>query len=288
MAKKLTFANNPLLSGPALGEREKSGVPYKELPLAAIERDINQPRVNFDEERLNELAQSIQKYGVLSPILVRPGKVPGRYNLIAGERRVRAARIAGLSTIPAIVDRDEDEKGVRTLSIQLVENLQRSDLTSLERAHAISALKEAHGLSVREVAEQIGISKSMVQRSLDLLDLPDDLLNALRQGASESKILLLAKIDSAEKRALYLKDLENLPRREIESQIAPRKTTGNGLRTTEQSPEDARIADEIQRSLGLRVRLVRGSSDPESGKLVIEFYSEADLQEIFRKLVNGE
>ena len=287
MSKKLIFQNNPLLSGPALLDREKSAIPYREIPLAAIERDTNQPRISFDEERLNELAQSIAKYGVLSPVLVKPGKVPGRYCLIAGERRVRASRIAGLSAIPALVDHENDERGVRTLSIQLVENLQRSDLTPLERAHAIGALKEAHGLSVRDVAEHLGVSKSMVQRSLELLELPDDLLNALRQGASESKILLLAKIESAEKRAAYLKDLDGMPRRELEKHVEEAGHAGPA-RKIDSSPEDVRIADEIRRALGLKVKLVRAGSQSESGRIVIDFYSEADLQEIFRKLVNGD
>ncbi len=285
MAKKLIFANNPLLSGPALIEREKGGIPYREIPLAAIERDINQPRVNFDEEKLSELAESIGKYGVLSPVLVRPSKNQGRYVLMAGERRARAAKLAGLSTIPAIVDQEDDESGARTLSIQLVENLQRSDLTPLERAHAIGALKEAHGLSIREVAERLGLSKSMVQRSLDLLDLPDDLLNALREGASESKILLLAKLDSAEKRAPYLKDVDGISRKELESTLRA-KDGSPKAKKEEPSPEDIRISDEIQRSLGLKVRLQRNAANSESGRLVIEFYSESDLQEIFRKLVS--
>jgi ParB family transcriptional regulator, chromosome partitioning protein len=88
--RKLVLANNPLLSGPPLEQREKSGVPYRELAISSIDRDENQPRTHFDEERLLELASSIKTYGVLSPILVRPGKSQGRYDLVAGERRLRA------------------------------------------------------------------------------------------------------------------------------------------------------------------------------------------------------
>lgn len=174
--RKLTLANNPLLSGPALLQREQvSGVPYREVNISSIERDSNQPRVNFDEEKLKELSESIKTYGVISPILVRASKLPGKYQLIAGERRLRASKLAGLSTVPVILDNEQDETGEVTLAKQLVENLQRADLTPLERSHAIGALKEAYGLSIRQVADKLGVSKGMVQRSLDILNLPADL-----------------------------------------------------------------------------------------------------------------
>jgi ParB family chromosome partitioning protein len=168
--------------------------------------------------------------------------------------------------------------------MQLVENIQRADLSPLERAHAISALKESYNLSVRDVADRLGTSKSMVQRSLEILDLPDDLLNALREGASESKILLLAKIEDEEIRASYLKELEVLTRSQLQKDIE-KHSVEEGAETPRLNPEDERIADEIQRALGLKVKMVKRSPDSESGKLMIEFYSSSDLQELFRKLV---
>jgi ParB family chromosome partitioning protein len=282
--RKLVLANNPLLSGPALDEREKSGIPYREIPLTNIERDANQPRVSFDQEKLNELSESIKTYGVLSPILVKPAKEPGKYILIAGERRFRASQMAGLNTIPALVDKIKDDTGDRTLAMQLVENMQRSDLTPLERSHAIGALKETYNLSIREVADKLGVSKAMVQRSLEILELPDDLLNALREGASESKILLLSNIEDQEIRASYLKDLDVLTRNQLKKDLE--KTTEPGdVNTKVLSPEDLRITDEIQRSLGLKVKMFRTKPGVDSGRLTIEFYSNSDLQEIFRKLV---
>ena len=286
MAKKLTFGNNPLFSGPSLVDRTTSNIPYKELSLSAIERDTNQPRVQFDDSRLQELADSIKQYGVLSPILVKPGKFPGKYQLISGERRFRASKLAGLATIPAIVDADEDTSGQRTLTIQLVENLQRQDLSPLERAHAIEALKATHDLSVRRVGELLGISKSAVQRSLDLLSLPDDLLNALRQGASESKVLLLSKVEGARERAELLKDIDNLTRSELEVAVSAKVDAPKAQRTPSKKeirPEDQRLADELRRALGLKVAVSRNSDD--TGKVVVEFYSEQDLQLVFRKLI---
>lgn len=286
MAKKLVFANNPLLSGPALNQREGAGIPYREVAVSSIDRDPNQPRVNFDQEKLEELSCSIKRYGVLNPITVRPGTLPGRYHLIAGERRLRAAKMAGLTSIPAMIDTRSDETGEQALAIQLVENLQRADLTPLERAHAIGALKEAYQLSVRDVAERLGISKSMVQRSLELLDLPDDLINALREGASESKILMLARISDLEERARLLSDLPELTRAQLQRVIGVKPEAKKPKNSSESlSPEDERITDEIQRALGLKVSMARTSLGSERGRLTIEFYSDADLQEVFRKLV---
>lgn len=286
MAKrKLVLANNPLLSGPAFRERETIGVPYRDLKISSIEADPNQPRTSFDEDRLKELAHSIKTYGVMTPILVRPGKVAGQFTLIAGERRLRAAKMVGLESIPALVDQGEDRSDERTLAMQLVENLQRADLSALERAHAIGALRENYKLSVRDIAERLGISKSMVQRSIDILGLPADLLNALKEGASESKVLLLAKIDDVDIRASYLKDLDLLTRSQLEKDLEKGKErTATAVAIL--NPEDQRITEEIQRALGLKVRMIKSSPEAENGRLTIEFYSSQDLQEIFRKLVS--
>lgn len=282
--RKFSLANNPLLSGPTLNDRHGAGIPYREIALNLIDRDPNQPRVNFDNEALKDLSESIKTYGVLSPILVRPGKTAGRFQVIAGERRLRASTLAGLKTVPCLVDSESDSTGDRTLAIQLVENIQRADLTPLERAHAISALKEAHELSIRDVAGKLGVSKSLVQRSLDLLDLPDDLLNALREGASESKILLLAKVDDPEIRASYLKDLDVLTRSVLQKDVEKAKDGSKGSRGGNGSPEDRRVAEELQRALGLKVTLHRSTPNSDSGRLSIEFYSGEDLKEIYRKL----
>jgi ParB family chromosome partitioning protein len=281
-----SFANNPLMQGPALDERVRGGVPYREIPLSAIEADPNQPRRTFDTDKLNELSESIKLYGVLSPILVRAGKLPGRYTVISGERRFRAAHLAGLSSIPAVVSQGDDAQD-RTLAIQLVENLQRDDLTPLERAQAIGALRDGYNLSIRDIADKLSISKSAVQRSLEILQLPDDLLNALREGASESKVLLLAKIDDEKVRASYLKDLDILTRAQLEKDLqSPKPSQANDDNVQKGlSPEDMRIADEIQRALGMKVRLSRPTPGAENGRLSIDFYGDGDLQVIFRKLI---
>jgi ParB family chromosome partitioning protein len=192
-----------------------------------------------------------------------------------------------LAAIPAIVSQGDGDDS-RTLAIQLVENLQRDDLAPLERAQAIGALRDGHGLSIRDIAEKLSISKSAVQRSLEILSLPDDLLNALREGAAESKVLLVAKIDDPAVRATYLKDIDVLTRAQIgQSVVGRRLAPENQVSDSKVVPaEDQRIAEEIQRALGMKVRMIRSGPNGEGGRLMIDFYAEGDLQILFRKLVS--
>lgn len=281
--RKLLLANNPLFAGPALEERERGIIPYREINVESIDADPNQPRVTFDDVKLAELAESIRAYGVLNPILVRKSPIAGRYIVVAGERRLRASRQAGLTSIPAIIDQGDDKSQERTLALQLVENLQRDDLAPLERAQAVGMLRDSYSLSLRDIAERLGMSKSSVQRTLELLDLPDDLLHALKEGAAESKILLLKEVPEPELRAELLKDLTATSRAKLVSNIKGRRF-GAGEKK-QASPEDLRIADELQRSLGVKVQVNRSEANSNFGKITIEFYSEDDLRGIFRLLM---
>jgi ParB family chromosome partitioning protein len=187
-----------------------------------------------------------------------------------------------------MVSQSQEEDG-KTLAIQLVENLQRADLTPLERAQAIGALRDGHNLSIRDIAEKLSISKSAVQRSLEILSLPDDLLNALKEGAAESKVLLIAKIEDESIRASYLRDVDVLTRAQLEKSLdnkKPAATNDYQLEPKIVSAEDQRIAEEIQRSLGMKVRLSRSTPQAEGGRLVVDFYGDGDLQILFRKLVS--
>ena len=251
------------------------------MPVDQIQSNPLQPRGVITPESLVDLVDSIREHGILEPLVI--AKTPAGYQLIAGERRVRACQLAGLDQIPALIDQREDQTGETTLAMQLVENLQRTDLSPLERAQAIGVLRETYNLSIRDIGDKLGVSKSMVQRSLEILELPDDLLNALKEGASESKILLLAKVKDEEVRAAYLKDLDVLTRSQIKKDLD--HGAGKDPETLSIAPEDARICEEIQRALGLKVRLSRSASNPQAGRLSVEFYSNSDLQEIFRKLV---
>jgi len=280
--RRLVISNNPLLSGPALSDRDRIGIPYRVIQLSAIDSDPTQPRRDFDNEKLQELSDSIRMYGVLSPILVRPGPISGRYTIISGERRYRAAKLAGLLEVPALIDQKPEGGEDRTLALQLVENLQRADLTPLERAQAIGALRDSYQLSVRDIADRLGISKSKVQRTLQFLELPDDLMNALKAGVAETKVLLLAEIEDPAIRASYLKDIDSITRDDLQKGVRGNKETREG---DPLSAEDRRIADEIQRAIGLRVKLSRPTAGSDAGRLIIDFYSSSDLQELFRRLV---
>jgi ParB family transcriptional regulator, chromosome partitioning protein len=295
--RKLLLANNPLLAGPSLKERSQQSpfVPYREISINLIAPDPEQPRKEFDEEKLVELATSISTYGVLNPILVAQNPEEGNYKLIAGERRYRASLMAGIDKIPAIVmPQDSSRSKEDTLAIQLVENLQREDLSSLNRAQAIAALRDTFQLSLRDIGAKIGMSKSAVQRSLELLSLPDDLLEALKQGMSESKILLLSQIEDKEIRAHYLKDLDLVSRDRLKADIGAIKqnsfTKKSGKLSVERviSTEDKQVEEDLQRALGMKVRLSRDSKTLEGGRLSIDFYTNIDLQELYKKLVGVE
>jgi ParB family chromosome partitioning protein len=294
--KNLKFELNPLLSGPSLEARTKSGSPYRLLPLSEIDVDPDQPRRSFDAEALAELAASIKEYGVLSPILVRV-TAGGTYRVIAGERRLRASRLLGLDTIPAVIDGDDNEEK-NTLAKQLVENLQRQDLAPMERAQAIGQLRDRYSWSVREIARRLGASKSLVQRSLELLELPDDLQAALLSGAAESKIHLLRQIEDGDVRKELLGQLDDLSRDALEQKIqqllggAAELSRGGTEKQAKRrknslSADDKRIIDEIQRAVGTKVQLLRTRNKAGQGRLIIEFYTDDDLGEVHRRLTNS-
>ncbi|MCS6893616.1 MAG: ParB/RepB/Spo0J family partition protein [Deltaproteobacteria bacterium] len=199
MAKKFQFRLDPLNLAQNVDLFSKN-VGYREIPIDLLVLDESQPRKQFDESALENLAKSIQEVGILSPILVEE-IAGGKFKVIAGERRTRAAKIAGLRSIPAVVKDFSSGSAYQKLVSQLVENIQREDLNPLDRARAIFELKNNFNLSVREIAEKIGISKSQVQRSLEILNLAPEYQKLLVEGVSESKVLEIAK----------LKDFANKP-----------------------------------------------------------------------------
>lgn len=294
--KKLKFNSNPLLSGPSFVSRAKSGSPYRELNIEDIDIDPDQPRRLFNPEKLGELSDSIKQYGVMSPILVRVSN-GGTYRLISGERRLRAAKLAGLKSIPVVVDQGPEEDETN-LPKQLVENLQREDLTIMERAIAVGQLRDSHKWSIREIAQKLGVSKGFVQRSLEVLDLPDDLQAALISGAAETKILVLARIGDRDLRAKFLSQLEDFTRAQLESEVdrVLALIEGNGelyhggtgqasrKRKSRLSAEDERIVTDLQEKLSAKVYLIRKKNNPEHGRIMVEFYSNNDLSEIYRRL----
>ena len=262
--------------------REERGV--LEIALDRIERNPNQPRTSFDEEQLGELAASIAVHGILQPIVVRP-LADGGYQLIAGERRLRAARLAGLDTIPAIT-RDTDD-GETSLELALIENIQRENLNPIETARAYRELIDRFGLTHEAVARQVGKSRVAVSNSLRLLDLADETRQAIVDGRiSEGHGRALAAITIGElqravltivlERGLSVRQTEELVRRKREEQPArERRALSHDLQDLE-----AQLRGVLATKVGI-VRTRRG------GRLVIDFYSDEELDRLYAIITRG-
>lgn len=256
-------------------------VPTNRLPLDEIIPNKDQPRKTFDEESLRELADSILQHGVLQPLLVRP--LPGGgYQLVAGERRYRASRIAGLKEVPVVVKELTDTE---TMEIAIIENLQREDLNPIEEAEGLQALIDRCGFTQEDVAASIGRSRPAIANSLRLLKLPEDVREMTKEGklsAGHARALLAfdnpAMMSEAARQTveknLTVRDLERMAR---QSAASPRRHT--------QKRRDS-FYDEVELSLtetlGRRVRVVNAGK--KKGTLEIEFYSQEDLQNIANKL----
>lgn len=236
----------------------------RELPVDLIKPNPNQPRRNFDEAALQALADSLESRGVLQPVLVRP-VAGGTYELVAGERRWRAAQLAGLEQIPALI-RDRDD--AQALEVALIENMAREDLNPVEEARACAALVEELGLTREEVGRRVGRSRVAVSNLLRLLDLPDDVLELLERGdlaEGHGRALLLAE-DHADRRRLgraaaaegwSVRVLEDRARKANETPaLAP---TGaqrpRGGVHPDQAAAASEIADALGAALGTEVRV---------------------------------
>jgi ParB family chromosome partitioning protein len=248
----------------------KARNPLIQVPVALIHPNPAQPRQVFREESLAELAQSIREKGVLQPLLVRP-KGEG-YELIAGERRYRAALLAGLEEVPAIVGNLGDREA---LELALVENLQREDLNPVEEARGFARLLEM-GLSQEEIARAVGKARSTVTNALRLLQLPSEVLEALEEGlisAGHARALLMLP---EEERLWGLRQIltRGLSVRQAETLRPPSRTKS---RSRESYPE---IAASLSQRLGLPVRLL----GQERGRLEIAYRSQADLERLLQLL----
>ncbi len=263
-------------------DRDERGV--LEVPLDRIERNPNQPRSAFDEEQLGELAASIAVHGIIQPVIVR-ALADGGYQLIAGERRLRAARIAGLETIPAIV-RDTDE-GETSLELALIENIQRENLNPIETALAYRELTDRFGLTHEAVARQVGKSRVAVSNSLRLLELAPETRQAIVDGRiSEGHGRALAALTIPElqravlsvvlERQLSVRQTEELVRRKREEQPSPeRPPLSHDLQDLE-----AQLRGVLATKVGI-VRTRRG------GRVVIDFYSDEELDRLYTIITRG-
>ena len=256
-----------------------------EIPVARVSPNPHQPRQNIADESLAELAASIREHGVIQPLVVT--QLGDEYQLIAGERRWRAAQLAGLTTIPAIIKETTPQQ---MLELALVENVQRADLNPLEEAGAYRQLMDDFGLTQEEVAARVGKSRTAVANIVRLLRLPDDVKAALAADRiSEGHARALLALPTAqlqrqvlaviEARGLNVRQAEELVRRmQLESEADASEAEAQPAL----SPQDRDVVDKFQARLGTRVNLVRGK---KGGRLVIHFYSEEELQAIYEAIV---
>lgn len=254
---------------------------YLNLPLNIISPNPMQPRQQFDERGLEELAESFSSQGVLQPILVK--KANNGYILIAGERRFRAAHIAGLEKIPAIVVDEKDEADM--LQIALVENLQRENLNPMESAEAFRKLKDDVGLTQNQIASRVGKSRAAVANMLRLLTLPEKIKDMIRSGKlseGHARAVLALNDELSQVRLAERIVSENLSVRSAEHMV--RKTVRRRLVPQKKHPILVEAEDYLKRLMGTAVKIIPGL---KRGKIEIEYYGDEDLErilELFRKI----
>ena len=258
---------------------KKNQQTIKEVDLKDINPGRFQPRTNFDSEKLSELTNSIKNHGVISPILVREVGL-NKYEVIAGERRLRASKAANLKTIPCIIDQKKDQDALESA---LIENLQREDLNAVEEARGYDRLKREFGLTQDEVASATGKARSTIANSLRLLTLPTKVLDMLSSGQIEKgHAKLLASLDKQE----AIKAVENIIKnkltvKDLSNQSSTKKK--NNLKTKTTKDTDLLIVEqEMSEGFGHKVEIE--AKNKKTGKVVITYNTADELENIIAKL----
>ena len=253
-----------------------------QLPLTKIERNPNQPRKKFDQQALEELAESIRLHGVITPITVRHGEKDGYYQIIAGERRWRAARLAGLKEIPAMVlEAGEGE----VMELALIENLQRQDLNPIEEAEGYDRLMQQFGLTQEEVANRVVKSRSAVANALRLLGLPDEVRTMVADGKlSGGHARAVLAVSDEDKRVEAARQMVGMSVRQAEA-LAKRLNKKPSVKPPQ--PEAfsvdyvADVEKELESVLGRKISIQQGKN---SGQLTLEYYCADDLERLIEAL----
>lgn len=252
------------------------------LKISEIEPNRSQPRKDFDENSLSDLAQSISQHGLLQPLLVRPLPIGG-YQIVAGERRYRACRMAGLTEVPVTIRELSDTE---TMELALIENLQREDLSPIEEALGYKALIDEHGFSQEEVATSVGKSRPAIANSLRILKLPDSVLEYVKQdkiSAGHARALLM--LDNEEDmlelaELIYKKDLSV---RQAEKLAKKKPEVEEGTQPERKPSFYSMVELALNESLGRKIK-VNKNKGKQGGVLQIEFYSDEELTELSNKL----
>jgi ParB family chromosome partitioning protein len=262
-------------------EAQTSG--YENLPIASILRSPRQPRSQMDQEELAELAASIREHGILQPLIVSPADEADKYQLIAGERRLIAASMAGLDSVPVIIRQASEE---HRLEMALIENVQRADLTPLEAADAYRQLADDFNLSHEQIAQQLGKSRVAITNTLRLLNLPDEARKALAEGEiSEGHARALLSLPNVQAQSAVLQAIikHELNVRKTEELV--RKYLGERPPSQEKpaaKPDLTYLEERLQEQLGTRVTL---HPRKRGGTLVIHYYSEEELDALVLRIL---
>ncbi len=250
------------------------------IPINKITPDPKQPRKNFKPEELDQLASSIKEHGVLQPLLVVE-KTDGGYSLVAGERRLRASQLAGLTTVPVLIKQWADQQ---KLEVSLIENIQRENLNPLEEAFAYKRLIEEFNLTQQQVSERVGKSRSAIANAVRLLDLPDQVQVALVEGkinSGQARALLSLATSHEQLNMLSSMLGEKMTVRDLERESNKQKVLSN--RPIRKDPNILYLEDKLRAELGTKVNI---SQKGLRGTIVIDYYSEDDLKRLVKKLLN--
>lgn len=252
------------------------------LKISEIEPNRSQPRKEFDEKALSELAESISKHGLLQPLLVRPLPLGG-YQIVAGERRYRACRMAGITEVPVIIRELGDTE---TMEIALIENLQREDLTPIEEALGYQVLIDEHGFSQEDVAQSVGKSRPAIANSLRLLKLPQSILDLVSDGkisAGHARALLTLEDEKLMQELAEEIIKKDLSVRQVEK-ICKQKPKPEKEEVPEKKPSFYSMVElALNESLGRKIKVSKNKGK-QGGILQIEFYSDEELTELSNKL----
>ena len=280
MAKKALGKGLGALMGMEDASAEAEKQPAREVDIQKIDINKEQPRKHFDEEKMQDLADSIRQHGVIQPLVVKP-EANGRYTIIAGERRYRAARMVGLKQVPVVTKEVTDRE---LLQISMIENIQREDLNPLEEAQGIAALMEQFSLTQEEAAEILGRSRSAVANSLRLLNLPESVkkrIVAAELSAGHARALLAIKDRTLlEKAAAYVVE-KQFSVRETESYVKRLLTERPRPQKKPQTPEFEAAEREIGEILETKVHF---NGSDRRGRIVIEYFSKEQLYTLYEDL----
>lgn len=272
-------------------EKEVRPADGSDIEVAKITANPYQPRGRFDDDKFQELVSSVRVHGVLQPIVVRT-KGDGEYELVAGERRLRAARAAGLSRIPAVVRELTNEQ---SLEVALVENIQREDINAVDAAVAYRRLAEEFGLSQEDLAFAVGKSRSAIANTMRLLTLPDSVKEEVRSGRiSEGHARAILSVDGASTQielckriiggVLSVREAEVLAREWSRGTLDPSSHVSRETIAARVDPNLLEAESQLRNLFGTKVRIIKGK---DRGRIEIEFYSEDDLERLLLLLSGG-